>query len=114
MTIANRTLTIIDVAFSIIDRIERVDYIALGETVINTAATLAAVIIAVSTYIITALQLWWEDYGTIIITNCTRFVINLIDYTHELFVMGQELRRFASKTANRAADTCFYAIAGLN
>ena len=113
MIIANRTLNVIDTAFSIIDRIERTDYIALGNTVINIAATTAAIIMAVTTYIITAVQLWWEDYGTTITTNGFRFIINLIDYSHELFVMGREFRKFTSKIANRAADNCFYAIAGL-
>jgi hypothetical protein len=113
MIIANRTLNVIDSAFIIVDRIERVDCIKLGRTVIDKAIILAAVIVAVTTYVITACQLWWLTHSETIIISTTRFVINTADFAHEVFVMGQELRRFITKTFNLAADSAFFTIASL-
>ena len=114
MIITNRTLSIIDTAFTIIDRIERVDYVALGETVINIIATTAAIIVGVASYIITALQLFWEDHGQSIIINTVRFIINFADYCHELYQLGAETKRFITKSTNFLADRAFYTIAALN
>lgn len=113
MIIANRTLTIIDFAFNVIEQIERIDYIKLGRNVIDKAIVTAAVIVAVATYVITACQLFWLDHGDRIIISITRTVVNTINFAHEVFVIGQDLRKSITKTLNRAADNAFFAIAGL-
>jgi hypothetical protein len=113
MIIANRTLSVIDAAFNVIEQIERIDYIALGRTVIDKAVITAAVIVAVATYVITACQLFWLDHGDRIIINSVRLVINTIDFAHEVYVIGQQSRRFITKTLNLAADSAFFTIAAL-
>ena len=113
MFATNAGLNTLDALFVIADRIERYDYVAVGQKVITFAATLAAVIVAVSTYVITALQLFWLEHGDTIIINSVRLVVNTIDFAREVYLIGGKLRRFVSKTLNRAADNAFFAIAGL-
>lgn len=113
MYATNAGLNALDALFIIVDRIERIDYIKLGRTVIDKAVIAAAVIVAVATYVITACQLFWLEHGERIIISIIRTVVNTIDFAHEVFVIGQDLRKFIVKTLNRAADNAFFAIAGL-
>lgn len=113
MIIANRTLNVIDSAFNVIEQIERYDYIAVGRNVIDKAIILTAVIVAVTTYVITALQLFWLEHGDTIIINSVRLVVNTIDFAHEVFVFGTKTKRFATKTLNLVADSAFFTIARL-
>ena len=108
MIIANRTLSIIDGAFTIIDRVERVDYIKLGERIIDKAIITAAIIYGVATYIITACQLWWEDNGDAVMAGAFKLIINLVDYTHELYLFGTETKRFIVKTFGFITDRLYY------
>lgn len=108
MIIANRTLNIIDTAFSALEQIERVDYIKLGERIIDKAIITAAIIYGVATYIITACQLWWEDNGDAVMAGAFKLIINLVDYTHELYLFGTETKRFIVKTTNYLMDRAYY------
>ncbi len=113
MIIANRTLNVIDTAFTVIEQIERIDPVAIGEKVINIIATAAAVIIGVATYVITALQLLWLQHGDSIMANAVRFIINTADYCHELYIIGTETKRYIAKRTAKLADYTYYAISGL-
>ena len=113
MIATNAGLNALDALFIIVDRIERIDYIKLGRTVIDKAVIAAAVIVAVITYVITACQLFWLEHGDTIIINSVRLVVNTIDFAHEVFVIGQDLRRFVAKTLSHAADSAFFTIAAL-
>ena len=112
MFTANRTLNAIDIAFTIIDRIERIDYIKLGEQVIDKAIIAAAIIYGVATYIITACQLWWEDYNETIIVGAIRFTFIIADTIGAVYYAGVNSRPVIINWTNRLADSAFYAIAG--
>lgn len=108
MIIANHKLNALDALFTVIEQIERYDYIAVGERIINIAATTAAIIIGVATYVITALQLFWLQHGESIMVDAFRIIVNLVDYTHELYQFGAETRRFIAKTLNYCMDRAYY------
>lgn len=113
MYATNAGLNVLDALFTLLEKVSEIDYTKLGRTVIDKAIIATAVIVAVTTYVITACQLWWLTHSERIIINTIRLVINTADFTHEVFVMGQDLRRFAIKTLNLAADNAFFTIAGL-
>ena len=113
MIIANRALNAIDIAFIIIGRIERIDYIKLGEQIIDKAIITAAVIYGIASYIITALQLFWLQHGDSIMANAVRFIVNTADYCHELYIIGTETKRYIAKRTAKLADYTYYAISGL-
>lgn len=110
MIIANRTLSIIDTAFTAIEQIERFDYVAVGETVINIIATTAAIIYGVASYIITACQLYWETHGQSIITNAVRFTFIITDTIGATYIAGRKLRPLVNHWVARLTDTLFYVI----
>ena len=108
MIINNRALNALDALFIIADRVEQIDYIAIGERVIDKAIITAAVIYGVATYIITALQLFWLQHGDFIMAITLRFIINTADYCHELYQMGADFRRFITKTFGFITDRLYY------
>lgn len=110
MITTNYNLNALDALFTAAERIERYDPVAVGRTIIDKAVIAAAIIIGVATYIITALQLWWCDNGDRILTFAVQAIINTIDFSRELFILGQQTRRVINTLTARAADTAFYAI----
>ena len=113
MFISNRYLTVADIAFSTLDIIERVDYVTLGSRVINTTATLAAIIIGITTYVVTALQLFWLERGETIIINTIRFTVTLADFAGDCYHTGRKVRPVVIHTLNHLADTAFFKLAAL-
>ena len=111
MIIANRTLTALDVMFSVTEQIADFDYVALGEKALNVIATLTAIIVAVATYVSTALQLFWLENGEVIITNVFRIVINTMDFAGACYYAGRNFRPVANRLTARVADGIFYAFA---
>ena len=107
MITANRTLNAIDALFSVIEQIERYDYAAIGEKVINITATVAAVIIGVVSYIYTALLLWWEDNGQSVIINAVRFTFIIIDTIGAVYYAGVNSRPVINHWVSRLADTTY-------
>ena len=108
MITANYKLNALDALFSAIEQIEQFDYIKLGERIIDKAIIAAAIIYGITSYIITACQLWWEDNGERIMVGTVRAIINLVDYTHELYLFGTETKRFITKTLNYCMDRVYY------
>ena len=111
MIIANRTLNVIDTAFTVIEQIERIDPVAIGEKVINIIATAAAVIIGVATYVITALQLLWLEHGETVIISAVRFTLITADTLGATYYAGRKLRPLVNHWTARLTDTLFYAFA---
>jgi hypothetical protein len=108
MFIANRYLGIIDQVFATLDTIERFDYIKLGERIIHYTATIAAVIIGIITYAITALQLFWLEHSETIIITTTRFMITLADFAGDCYYTGRKLRPVVIHYLNRLVDSAYY------
>ena len=112
MITTNAKLNALDALFTAIEQIERYDYVATGEKVINFFATAAAIIYGVATYIITACQLFWEDYNEAIIVGAIRFTFLIADTIGAVYYAGVNSRPVIIRWANHLADSAFYAIAG--
>ena len=106
----NTALNVVDFGFETLERIERFDYIALGEKVINITATLAAVVVAVVTYVVTALQLFWLEYGETITVNTVRFTVATVDFAGACFFAGRKLRPVVNTWVARLADSAYYGL----
>jgi hypothetical protein len=111
MFTANRTLTALDVIFAAAENVSRYDAVAVGEKALNVIATVAAFIVAVTTYVSTALQLFWLEHGESIVTNAVRVVINTVDFAGACYYAGRNFRPVANRVTAQVADSIFYAFA---
>jgi hypothetical protein len=109
----NRYLTAADVAFSSLEVISKFDYVSVGNKVITATATICAVIVAVVSYIVTALQLFWLERGDTIIINTIRFTVTLADFTGNCYQAGRKVRPQVNLAVNHLADTAFFKLAAL-
>ena len=107
----NTALNVADFGFETLERIERFDYSALGEKVIKFSATVAAVVVAVVTYVVTALQLFWLEHGEAITVNAIRFTVATADFAGACFFAGRKLRPVVNHWVARLADSAFYGLA---
>lgn len=108
MITTNAKLNALDALFTLTEQIERVDYVAAGERIIHTAATIAAVIIGVATYLITALQLFWLEHGEAIITNAVRVTFLIADAIGTTYYLGRNLRPAANRLVAQLTDGIYY------
>ena len=104
----NRYLTVADVAFSSLEVISKFDYVSVGNKVITATATICAVIVAVVSYIVTALQLFWLEHSETIIINTVRFIFTLADFAGDCYHIGRKLRPIVIHNLNRLTDTVFF------
>ena len=111
MIVANRYLGIIDQVFTALDIIEHFDYVTVGDRIINATATVAAVIVGIITYVITALQLFWLDRGDTIVINTIRFTVTLADFAGNCYHAGRNFRPVVVHNLNRLADAAFFTLA---
>ena len=110
MFITNRTLNALDALFNAAEIIEGFDAVALGDRVINATATIAAVIVGVITYAITALQLFWCEHGETILTRIVQFTVIFIDACGTVYYWGVNSRPVINRYCARLADSAFYAL----
>jgi hypothetical protein len=113
MITTNAKLNALDALFTLTEQIERVDYVAVGERIIYTAATIAAIITGVVTYLITALQLFWLDNGERIIINAVRLTFIIIDAIGATYYLGRNLRPTVNRLVAQLADGVYYMVAAL-
>lgn len=111
MFATNRTFNVIDTAFIGLETLSEFDYVAFGDKVINATATVCAVTVAVVSYIVTALQLFWLEHGQVITVSAIRFVINAVDFAGACYHAGRNFRPVVVHNANRLADAAFFTLA---
>jgi hypothetical protein len=92
MFVINRTLNVFDVLFSAAETISEFDYVEFGEKLITFFATIAAIIVGFTSYVYTAVQLWWEDNNETTLTRGFQFVIHTMDFAHEVYIAGKDFR----------------------
>ncbi len=107
----NATLNAFDFAFGTLEKVSEVDYVKLGDDVIKRAVAFAAVTVAVVTYVVTALQLFWLQNGETITKRAVQFVFLTVDFAGEMLIAGREFRRFANMLTMRISDGVFYTLA---
>jgi hypothetical protein len=108
MIITNAKLNALDALFFIAEQIERIDPVAIGEKVINISATAAAIIIGVTSYVITALQLFWLEHNETIITNAVRFTFFIADTIGAVYYAGVNSRPVITHWAARLIDRVYF------
>ncbi len=111
MFATNRYLTAADVAFSGLEALSEFDYVAFGNKVITATATVCAVIVAVVSYIVTALQLFWLEHGEVILKRATQFMFLTADFAGACYYTGRKLRPYVNLAVNRLTDTAFFTLA---
>ena len=104
----NTALNIFDGFFIALEQISEFDYIALGEKATALTATFIACIVACTTYVYTALRLFWLENGEQILTFAFVSIINIADFAHDLYIAGCDLRRFTNYATAYLADSAYY------
>lgn len=94
-----------------IDSLKEIDYVKIGENVIDFTATTVAIIVGVVSYAYTAFQLWWDDNGESTQVNLIRFFVNLIDFIAEIVLAIPKIYRWTSFNTNRLIDSLYYQVA---
>ena len=80
-----------------------------GDKVINFIVGVAAITVAIVSYLWVAMRLFWLENGERITVGATRFVFLTIDFAGEMLIAGREFRRFANNVTAQVADRAFYA-----
>ena len=62
-------------------KIKEFDYVKFGDNVVKYSITAYAIAVAVSSYVWTAFQLWWDENGEATQVNLIRIAVNVIDFT---------------------------------
>ena len=91
-----------------VKKIKDFDYVKLKNDVIDYSITVYAVVVAVSSYLWTAFQLWWDDNGEATQVNIIRFVVNLVDIIAAICYTIPEIYRWLKLNASRCADYIFF------
>jgi hypothetical protein len=105
----NTALNTLDLGFTALEKIEKIDYVALSNKVTTNAATISAIVVGVCSYIWLALQLFWEDHGDQILTLSFQTIIHIADFSHDCYTSGVALRRALGTLFVRALDNAYYA-----
>ena len=105
----NATLNAFDFAFGTLEKVSEIDYVKLGDDVIKRAVAFAAVTVAVVTYVVTALQLFWLQNGEVISKRAVQFVFLTVDFAGEMLIAGRDFRKFVNFVTAQVADRAFYA-----
>lgn len=102
----------LDTAFSALEALSEIDYVALGESVIRFAATAAAVVVGVCSYVWVALLLLWDEHGETVAVGLTRLAFATVDLAGEVLVLGRDTRSAVNRLVASLSDRAFYALAG--
>lgn len=107
----NATLNVFDFGFGVLEKVSEFDYVQFGDTAIKRVAAIAAVVVGVFTYVVTALQLFWMDNGEVISKRAVQFVFLTVDFAGEMLMAGREFRCFVNRLTAQVSDGVFYALA---
>ena len=109
----NTALNTLDFGFTALEKISEFDYVAFGSQVVETTATVTAVVVGFASYLWLALQLFWEDHGETITVGATKSVILTVDFAGNCLIAGRKFRLFANRMTATLADRAYYAATAL-
>ena len=109
----NTALNILDINFTILEKISEIDYVTLGQNVINFVTVTAAIVSGFCSYIWLALQLFWEEHGETITVGSVRFTFGLLDFAGSCYFAGRKLRPVANCLVASLTDRVYYLAADL-
>jgi hypothetical protein len=108
----NTALNALDLAFSLAEQVSEFDYVAFGARCVEVAATVAAVTVAVCTYLYLTLRLWWCEHGEAVTVGAFRLAVDAVDVAREVLALGREARLGVNRLLAVGADRAFYLAAG--
>lgn len=92
------------------------DYVTFGQKAIETSATVAAVVVAVTSYAYLAFQLWWDDNGEDVKALLPVVRERLVDFSvffRKAVVLTHDAGRGTAQLLSRGADLVYFAVAGI-
>jgi len=98
-------------ADALMKQFKEFDYVKFGDVVVKYSVTAYAIAVAVSSYLWTAFQLWWDDNGETVQVNTIRFVVNVIDFIAAVVITIPKLYRWTQLNINRLVDSMFFQVA---
>jgi hypothetical protein len=98
-------------ADALMKQFKEFDYVKFGDVVVKYSVTAYAIAVAVSSYLWTAFQLWWDDNGEATQVNLIRFVVNVIDFIAAIVIATPKVYRWVKLNSNRLVDSLFFQVA---
>lgn len=89
-------------------KLKEFNYVKFGDNLVKYSITAFAIAVAVSSYVWTAFQLWWDDNGEATQVNLIRFVVNLIDFIAAIVIATPKVYRWVKLNSNRLVDSLFF------
>ena len=92
------------------------NYVTFGQKAIEVTVTIAAVVVAVTSYAYTAFQLWWDDNGEDIKALLPVIRERLIDFSvgfRKAVVLAYEAGRGSAQLLSRGADFAYFTAVGI-
>jgi hypothetical protein len=93
---------------AMVKKLQEFDYAKFGDNVVKYSITAYAIAVAVSSYLWTALQLWWDDNGEATQVNLIRLVVNVIDFIAAIVIATPKVYRWVKLNSNRLVDSLFF------
>ena len=89
-------------------KLKEFDYVRFGDNLVKFSVTAYAIAVAVSSYLWTAFQLWWDDNGEATQVNFIRFVVNVIDFIAAIVIATPKVYRWVKLNSNRLIDSLYF------
>ena len=89
-------------------KIKEFDYVKFGDNVVKYSITAYAIAVAVSSYVWTAFQLWWDENGEATQVNLIRIAVNVIDFIAAIVIATPKVYRWVKLNSNRLVDSLFF------
>ena len=89
-------------------KLKEFDYVKFGDNLVKFSVTAYAIAVAVSSYLWTAFQLWWDDNGEAVQVTTIRIVVNLIDFIAAIVIATPKVYRWVKLNSNRLVDSLFF------
>lgn len=105
----NATLNAFDFAFGTLEKVSEIDYVKAGDKVINFIVGVAAITVAIVSYLWVAVRLFWLENGETILKRAVQTVFLTVDFAGEMLIAGRDFRKFVNFVTAQVADRAFYA-----
>ena len=90
------------------NKLKEFDYVKFGDNVVKYSITAYAIAVAVSSYLWTAFQLWWDDNAEATQVNLIRISVNVIDFIAAIVISTPKVYRWVKLNSNRLIDSLFF------
>lgn len=110
-TMTTLTLNVADGAFGLMEQLAEFDYRSAAQRIVMRTVEIAAVVVAVATYIWLALCLFWEEHGDVIQEKFAKFVTAIETAIRVTHCAGVTFRPVVNRVIALSVDKLYYALA---